>query len=72
MENPGNSLRNIKICSFNCNSVRKRIDIIRNFTMKYDVICLQELLLLHEDSDVLFSISEDFDCYMIPSKRSKS
>ena len=40
--------------------------------MKYDVICLQELLLLHEDSDVLFSISEDFDCYMIPSKCSKS
>ena len=43
---------NLRVVSYNCNSVRKNIDIIRELLNVCDIILLQEVLLL--DEDVLF------------------
>jgi len=58
----------IKVCSFNCNSVRKKVDIIRELMKAYDVIMLQEIILLDEDSNFIHKLHKQFDAYILPSK----
>ena len=59
---------NIRCCSFNCNSIRKKVDIIRKIMNSYDVIFLQEIILLHEDIDFVMHISSEFDAHILPSR----
>ena len=51
----------IKFSSYNCNSVRKNIEIVKNLLNRTDVLFLQELMLSKSDLPLLYDIHEDFD-----------
>ena len=53
----------IKICSYNCCSLRKNIDIVRKLTdMNFDVIFLQETFVIDEKLGDLDYIDENYEC----------
>ena len=58
----------LQICSYNCNSIRKKVDIVRQLMNSHDIILLQEIILLNEDSDLIYGISDLFDAIILPSK----
>ncbi len=41
-----------RIVSYNCNSVRNNIEAVKLLTMEYDIILLQEIMLLKDDLNV--------------------
>lgn len=54
----------LKICSYNCCSLHKNIDIIRNLTNEeYDIIFLQETFLTDEKLGDLDSINEKYESW---------
>ena len=59
--------KSIQICSYNCNSVRKKVD-VRQLMSSHDVILLQEIILLNEDCDFIFRISDLLDAIVLPSR----
>ena len=64
---------NLRVVSYNCNSVRKNINIIRELLNICDIILLQEVLLLDEDVLFLGDIDDGFDFINCsPSKKSNS
>ena len=58
----------LQICSYNCNSIRKKVDIVRQLMNSQDIILLQEIILLNEDSDFIYGICDIFDAIILPSK----
>ena len=54
----------IRLCSFNCNSVCRKVDVVRTLLNCCDILVLQELILLNEDVDFLDGIDQKFDCIM--------
>ena len=50
------------VVSYNCNSVRNNVETVRILTNEYDIILLQELMLLKQDVHFLKSINDSFDC----------
>ena len=46
----------INICSYNCNSVRKKVDIVGGLLNGCDILFLQEIILLNGDSDFIVGI----------------
>ena len=65
-------ISSLRIASYNCNSVRKRIDIVRSILNKCDILLLQEILLLEEDKNFLYGLNSLFEAYVVPSKHSNS
>lgn len=62
----------VKICSFNCCSLRKNIDLIRNLTDGYnDVIFLQETFVTEDRLGILDFIDENYECIGVPAKYSE-
>ena len=59
---------NVKITSYNCCSIRKRIDPVREILLNNDIVLLQEIILLQEDCGLLQHLDEEFDVYYVPSK----
>ena len=51
----------IKFVSYNCNSVRKNAETVKNLLEKSDVVFLQELMLSKSDLPLLYDFHEDFD-----------
>ena len=51
----------IKFASYNCNSVRKSVETVKNLLDKSDVVFLQELMLSKSDLPILYEFHEDFD-----------
>lgn len=51
-----------KLVSFNCKSIKRSIDYIRELCSDYDIIALQETWLLPEELAFLYSISDEFGC----------
>ena len=69
----GDNISNfLNICSYNFNSVRKKVDIVREILMITDVLLLQEIILRNEDSDFIAGISDLFDGIVLPSKCSET
>ena len=60
----------INCVSYNCNSVRNNVSNVRNLTLEYDIILLQELMLLKDDLSFLKTINETFDCIACVEDRS--
>ena len=58
----------LQICSYNCNSIRKKVDIVRQLMNSQDIILLQEIILLNEDTDFIYGICDIFDAIILPSK----
>ena len=67
-----NSQSQLHIISYNCNSIRKKTDVIRCLLKKCDVLILQEILLLPDDISFTEGIDENFNVCVIPSKYSQS
>lgn len=51
----------VKIASYNCNSVRKNSENVKNVLNANDIVCLQELLLSKSDLPVLNDFNENFN-----------
>ena len=51
----------LKIASYNCNSVRKNSENVKNLLNANDIVCLQELLLSRSDLPVLNDFDENFN-----------
>ena len=62
----------IWFCTYNCNSIRTKIDIIRDLLNDCDVSLLHEIILLNEDKDMFYSIDRNFDFHVFPSRLSIS
>lgn len=54
-------MNDIRITSFNCNSVRGSIEVVRNLTKNFDIVLLQEIMLLSADLPILNDINENFN-----------
>ena len=64
--------QSIRVASFNCNSIRKKIDTVRELLDTCDVLLCQEILLLPEDIEFLNGINPDFININVPSRCSSS
>src|SRR5215469_1983391 len=51
----------VKICTYNCNSSRNNIQIIRELLNDHDILLLQELMLLSEDAHLVKNLFDDWD-----------
>ena len=51
----------INICSYNCNSLRKAIDIVRQLLAENDILFLQETLIFATDIEFMRGIDPDFN-----------
>ena len=60
---------NLKIISFNCQSLRSNFEIISDLTKNCDVLCLQETLIDDNNHHFLDQIDENFMCAYVPSVR---
>ena len=58
----------LNISSYNCCSIRKRIDPVRDMLKSNDILLCQEIILLEEDCDMLRQLDEEFDVFYVPSK----
>ena len=54
--------------SYNCNSIRKKIDIVRELLTNNDIILLQEILLTADNISYCDNIDPDFDNIVVPSR----
>ena len=57
----------LRVTSFNCFSLRKKIDVIRDILNKSDIVFLQETLLSQNDIKIAQRIDYNFQGYHIPS-----
>ena len=62
----------LRVASYNCFSIRKRIDSVKELLSSVDVLFCQEILLLEEDCFILRNIDEDFNVQFIASRHSAS
>jgi len=58
----------MRICSFNVNSIRSRLEIVKNLIKEYDIdiICMQEIKTVNENFPV---INEEFNCIVYAQKK---
>jgi exodeoxyribonuclease-3 len=58
----------MRICTFNVNSIRSRLEIVKNLVREYDidVLCMQEIKVENKDFPV---IDEDFQCVVHGQKK---
>ena len=62
------SFSQIRFCSYNCNSVRSKIDIIREILSECGVLLLQEIIILNENKGIFNGIDREFDVHVMPSR----
>ena len=70
MEDLHKSLSLIRFCTYYCNSIRTKIDIIRDLLNNCDALLLQEIILLNENKDIFYSIDSNFGFHAFPSRLS--
>ena len=58
----------MRICTFNVNSIRSRLEIVQNLVKEYniDILCLQEIKV---ENDKFPLIDSDFECIIHGQKR---
>ena len=64
----GRDINSIVLVSYNCFSIRKRIDSIRSILKTCDILACQETVLPSQFNSFLHSIDNDFDVLITPSK----
>ena len=58
----------IAVCTYNCCSLNKNIDAIRELTKrKYDLIALQETFITEEKIGILDYVDENYECIGVPA-----
>ena len=58
----------LRLVSYNCNSIRKKVDVIRQLLDDCDILLCQEIVLLEEDLHFISSLSNDFNTISSPSR----
>ena len=58
---------NLRIVSFNCNSIKSKVEIIRDILPECDILFCQEIILLEDEIDFLIRISDSFIPEFVPS-----
>ena len=62
----------LKLCTFNCCSLRKNIDIVRELSNnKFDIILLQETFITEDKIGILDFIDERYECIGVPATYSE-
>ena len=54
----------LKIVSFNCNSVRNKVDIVRTLIDNYDIVCLQETFLSKLDVNFIYGLRNNINFHI--------
>ena len=63
---------NLRVCTFNCCSLTKNIDLIRELaTEKYDIICLQETFITEDKLGILDYVDENYESIGVPAAYSE-
>ena len=60
---------NLKIISYNCQSLRSNVGIVQNLLTNCDILCLQETLIDENNCGILDQIDENFMSAYVPSVR---
>ena len=63
-------MASLRCVTYNCFSIRKKIDIVRTILKGCDILLCQEILLLPDDCNLLSAIDRDFSCFFVASKSS--
>lgn len=59
---------NIKLCTFNCCSLRKNVDLVRGLAGSgFDIIFLQETFVTEDKLGLIDYIDENYDCFGVPA-----
>ena len=59
----------LKIISYNCQSLKAKLDIVSSLLKECDILLLQETLLTNDNNDILDNINTNFNAINIPSVR---
>ena len=59
----------LKIFSYNCGSIRKRIEKVKEILIETDILVCQEIMLLEDDCHLLNHFDPAFDVAIVPSKK---
>lgn len=51
----------LNICSYNCNSFRNNLEVIKNLMTNHDLIMLQELMLGKQDLYLIDDLSDEWE-----------
>ena len=57
----------LKIVSYNCNSIRSKVEVIRNLLNLCDILICQEVILLPDQGHILSGITAHFGYVFVPS-----
>ena len=61
-------INKVRIVSYNCNSIRSEIDVIREILTRCDILLCQEIILPEEEISFVNGIDHDFSCSVVPSR----
>ena len=61
----------LRIVSYNCNSIKSKIDNIRELLSSCDILLCQEVILLQHDECYLSGIDDNFESNFVPSAESE-
>jgi len=62
----------LRLSTFNCFSIRRKIDLVRDLLINNDVIMCQEIILLEDDCHILNQIDDNFTVHYVPSAPANS
>ena len=60
-------ISNLRIASYNCFSIRRKINAVRDLLESHDILLCQETILCEEDCGILLNINPDFRVFYTPS-----
>ena len=67
------SFNSLRLCTFNCCSLRKNIDLVRGLAdSRYDIIFLQETFITEEKLGELDFIDKNYNCVGAPATYSEN
>ena len=61
------TINNLRVISFNCNSIRSKVDTIREILNKCDILLCQEVMLPEEEVSFVYGLDEKFSCHVVAS-----
>ena len=57
-------INNVRIASYNCNSIRSEIDVIREILTRCDALLFQEIIFLEEEISFVYGKDHNFSCQL--------
>ena len=58
----------LKIVSYDCNSAKNRVDVIRELINNHDIVCLQETFLNKSDTDFIMGLDKNINFFISDSQ----